>query len=366
MEIMQNLSKPVASVSKATPVSSPKVKYKLPEISELLEAGVHFGHETKRWNPAYGEFIFSTRGKFHIINVEKTLEKMKEALEALVEASKKGEILFVGTKRQARELLRECAIACGAHFVINRWPGGLLTNFEVISKGIERLRKLEENFENKANDYNQAELSVYRRRWGRLDRLFSGVKSMTRLPSAILVVDSHFEKNAVREAKIKNIPVIALVDSNSDPNMVDFPIPANDDALKSIQLFAKYFVENINSFGVKRVAYEYKDFSKIGIEKEKTEKKIDTKAEEKVVYEDKDSKEEKEIEVIKKETKKEDKKIEKTPMKKVKVTKTKTKAKTKQSKSLKKVKTPAKKIAKKPVKKKTTVKKTKVSKTKKK
>ena len=247
--------------------------FELPSVKELLEAGVHFGHETKRWNPNYREYIYQKRGKFHIIDLEKTLEKLEEALKFLKESASKGEILIVGTKRQARDIVREEAIRSGALYVTNRWVGGQLTNFEKVQKSIDKLTKIEERLSGDLSKISQQRLSVLRREWGRLERLFGGIKKMKRIPSAIVLIDALYERIPLHEATVANVPVVALVDSNTNPLDLDYPIPGNDDAIRSIKLFVKMFADAIllGNKG-KGVKHEFTDFSTIGVkdDKEKT------------------------------------------------------------------------------------------------
>jgi len=249
--------------------SEKQTSISIPTVKEMLEAGVHFGHETKRWNPSFREYIFDKRGKFHVIDLEKTVENLKKALKYLVDISSKKEILFVGTKRQARDIMKEEATRCGAHFITNRWVGGLLTNFEIIHKGIRKLRKVEEKLSGNLKEYTPQELSVQRREWGRLDRLFGGVKFLDELPGVIVLIDPRFEWITVKEARVAKIPVVAVVDSNSNPNLVDYPVPGNDDAIKSIQLFSKVLADAVlvGNKG-KGVQHVLADFSKVGVDKE--------------------------------------------------------------------------------------------------
>jgi len=240
---------------------------KLPTVSELLEAGAHFGHETKRWNPRFRDFIYTKRGGFHIINLEKTLEKFGEALKFIQSiAEKGGDIIIVGTKRQARDIVREEAVRCGAHFVVNRWVGGQVTNFETVGKGIENLRNIEKQLSGDISGLSQYDLSVLRREWARLDRLFGGVKQLAKRPDAVIIVDAHYENIAVKEARQAGVPIVAIVDSNTDFGLVDYPVPANDDAIKSLELFMKHFADVISAgYKGRGVKHEFTDYSKVGI-----------------------------------------------------------------------------------------------------
>ena len=246
-----------------------------PSVKDLLEAGAHFGHETKRWNPNYREFIFTQRGNFHIIDLEKTLDFLKEALEFLKEAASKGEVLFVGTKRQARDIIRDEAIRCGAHFVTNRWVGGQLTNFEKVKKSISRLLNIEKKLNGDLAGISQQRLSVLRREWGRLERLFGGVKFMEMIPQAIVIVDPLYEKIAFKESKVANVPIVALIDSNTSPKGIDYPIPGNDDAIKSIKLFINTLASAIliGNKG-KGIRHKFYDFSRVGVNVEPDKKNL--------------------------------------------------------------------------------------------
>ncbi|MBU0975343.1 MAG: 30S ribosomal protein S2 [Patescibacteria group bacterium] len=302
-------------MSDQTTKSASNADVKLPTVKELLEAGVHFGHETKRWNPAFGDYIFTKRGKFHIIDLEKTLDKLEIALNFLIKAASEGDILIVGTKRQAREIVKEEATRCGAHFVINRWIGGQVTNFDRIAKSIRKLRSIEEKLDGDISEYNQQQLSVLRREWARLDRLFGGVKQLEKIPSAVVLIDALYEKIPLRELSVANVPVIALVDSNTDPAGLEYPVPGNDDAIKSVKLFMRFFADAIlagnKGNGIKHF---FKDFSTVGIKAEdlkesKEEKKVSTsmthkKSEEEVVKPEKETVKEEAGKPIAKTTKK--------------------------------------------------------------
>lgn len=286
-------------------MKSSKDSIKLPTVKELLEAGAHFGHEVKRWNPKFSEFVYAKRGSFHIIDLEKTLEKLKQALEFVQKAAVDGDIVMVGTKRQARDVVREEAIRCGAHFVVNRWVGGQITNFETIRKGINRLREIEKELGGEDIDkYTQQELSILRREWSRLDRLFGGVKTLEKLPDAVVIIDANYEKIALKEASKGGVSIVAMVDSNTDPNDIDYPIPANDDAIKSVQLFVRYIADAILAGNKgKGVQHEFKDLGRVGV-KESDTKEIETKKQKKVAVKGKvrggKSKEEKPKEARKK------------------------------------------------------------------
>lgn len=216
-------------------------------IKQLLEAGVHFGHQAKRWNPKMAPFIFGERSSIYIIDLEKTAEYLQRARDFLKELAQKGEIvLFVGTKKQAQAIITEAAKACGMYYVSHRWLGGLLTNFATIKKSISRLKDIGKMKEDgRVRSFTKKEVSLLLKEEGKLEKNLGGVKDMERLPGAIFVVDSKKEELAVREARKLGIPVAALIDTNSDPDMVDYPIPGNDDAIKSIRLITTLIAESI-------------------------------------------------------------------------------------------------------------------------
>jgi len=208
-------------------------------MKELLEAGVHFGHQTKRWNPKMKEFIFGKRNGIYIINLQKTLRKFQEAIGFVTRLGAEGkQILFVGTKRQAQDAIAEESARCGMHYVNQRWLGGILTNFKTIKKRIDRLRKLEEmTATGEAVGYSKKEFAQLLREKTKLQRVLSGLKRLDRLPEALFVVDPSKEQIAVSEARKIGIPVIAIVDTNCDPEEIEYPIPGNDDAIRAIRLF---------------------------------------------------------------------------------------------------------------------------------
>ncbi len=208
-------------------------------MRQLLEAGIHFGHHTRRWNPKMEEFIFGERNKIHIINLEKTVPMLYSALETIHEIAKKGgKILFVGTKRSASEIIASSALNCGQFFVNHRWLGGMLTNWETVSKSIKRLKELESKIESgEINNLTKKEKLNIERTKDKLELNLGGIKNMPNLPDAIFVIDINKEAIAVQEAKKLNIPVIAICDTNTNPNNIDFPIPGNDDAVRSISLY---------------------------------------------------------------------------------------------------------------------------------
>ena len=209
-------------------------------MKELLEAGVHFGHQTSRWNPKMKPYIFGARNGIYIIDLQKTVSLAKDALKAVTEMSQNGKkVLFVGTKAQARDVLVESAERCGCPYVTERWLGGTLTNFQTIQGSLRKLEKIQEKKDSGAFDQlPNKERAATEKEYERLLRNLGGVRKMSDLPGAMFVVDPHREHNAVAEAKVLGIPVIGITDTNCNPDVIDFVIPGNDDALKSIRLFA--------------------------------------------------------------------------------------------------------------------------------
>ena len=207
-------------------------------IKQLLEAGVHFGHHTRRWNPKMAEYIFTERNGIYIIDLQKTVKKFDEAYMFARElAEQDGSILFVGTKKQAADTIKEEATRCGMYYVNVRWPGGLLTNFKTIKKSIARLNSLNKMAEDGTFDLlPKKEVAALLKERNDLEKSYGGIKTMEKLPSAVFIVDPRKEKNAVLEAKKLGIPVIAIVDTNCDPDDADYIIPGNDDAIRAIKL----------------------------------------------------------------------------------------------------------------------------------
>ena len=222
---------------------------KYPTLDELLTAGVHFGHMSSRWNPKMNPYIFTTRNKIHVINLEKTLEKLKVALDYARDlAARGGSILFVGTKRQAKDEVKKAAVAAGMPYVTIRWLGGTFTNFKTIQKTIkklERLQKMKEapDFDTK---YIKKERLLIEREITKLENLFEGIKNVKKLPEAVFAVDINHDKIAIAEAKKTGIKVIGLADTNSDPQNLDYLIPSNDDSIKAIALMTSLMAEAIN------------------------------------------------------------------------------------------------------------------------
>jgi len=209
-------------------------------MKQLLEAGVHFGHQTSKWNPKMKPYIYGARNGIHIIDLQKTVVLFKEAYDFIVETVAHGEhVLFVGTKRQAQEAIREEAQRAGMFYVTNRWLGGQLTNFKTIKKSLDRLKMLEAMRDDGSfANFKKKEALGFEREIERLAFIFEGIRDMNDVPGALFIVDPKREKIAVSEARKLNIPTVALMDTNSDPDEIDFPIPANDDAIRAIRLFS--------------------------------------------------------------------------------------------------------------------------------
>ncbi|QQP97859.1 30S ribosomal protein S2 [Lysobacter enzymogenes] len=215
----------------------------MPQITmrQMLEAGVHFGHQTRYWNPKMGPYIFGARGKIHIINLEKTVPLFNDAMNFISGiAQKRGTILFIGTKRSARESIKEEAERCGMPFMTQRWLGGTLTNFRTVKQSVSRLKELEAGeTDGTFQKMVKHEVLGLRRERDKLEASLGGIKDMNRLPDALFVIDIGHEDIAIKEAKKLGIPVIAVVDTNYNPELVDYAIPGNDDAIRAVQLYAR-------------------------------------------------------------------------------------------------------------------------------
>jgi len=215
-------------------------------LKSLLEAGVHFGHQTRRWNPRMREYIYGERQGIHILNLDHTLELFSESLEFLRDtAAAGGKVLFVGTKRQAAPSIETEARRGGQYWVNNRWLGGMLTNFRTVKKSVERFKELKGILENeeKAAEYSKRDRAQMSREFEKLRRSLEGIQDMSRLPDALFVIDVGLEHIAITEARRLGIPIVAVVDSNCDPDGVDFVVPGNDDALRAIQLYCRHVAD---------------------------------------------------------------------------------------------------------------------------
>lgn len=211
-------------------------------MRQMLEAGVHFGHQTRYWNPKMAPYIFGERNKIHIVNLEKTLPLFNDAMNFLGKlAANGGKILFVGTKRAARDVIHEEAARCNMPYVNHRWLGGMLTNFKTIRQSIKRLKELEamEADGSMTTRFNKKEALVLRREMEKLNRSLGGIKELNGIPDALFVIDTGHEKIALNEARKLGIPVVAVVDTNNDPELVDYVIPGNDDAIRAVQLYVQ-------------------------------------------------------------------------------------------------------------------------------
>lgn len=209
-------------------------------MKSLLEAGVHFGHQTKRWNPKMSKYVFGARNGIYILDLQKTVQCFNSAYEFVRDMSKKGSrFLFVGTKKQAQEAIKQAAEKCGGYFINHRWLGGTMTNFNTIKSRVARLKELEEML---STDYikrfTKKEAALLKKEYDKLERNLGGIKEMKTPPDVLFVIDIKMEQNAILEARKLGIPIVAIVDTNCDPEMVDFPIPGNDDAIRACQLVA--------------------------------------------------------------------------------------------------------------------------------
>jgi small subunit ribosomal protein S2 len=238
---------------------------------ELMDAGVHFGHLTRKWNPKMAEFIFMENNGIHIIDLNKTLRNLEEAAFSLKNIVRSGrKIMFVATKKQAKDIVSEEATRLNMPFVTERWLGGMLTNFATIRKSLKKLQQIEKLMKDEAfTNLAKRERLMVTREKAKLEKLLGGIAELNRLPAALFVIDVKREHIAVAEAKKLNIPVFAMVDTNSDPSDIDFPIPANDDAFKSISILTKYLGKSIEEGLMERK----KDKEEAGQKKEEDEKR---------------------------------------------------------------------------------------------
>lgn len=225
------------------------------DMKALFEAGAHFGHKTSRWHPKMAPYIHSKRQDSHIIDLAKTVEGLDKALpfiEKTIAGGKK--VLFVGTKKQAKDIVKAAAESVDQPYVVNRWVGGMLTNVATVNAQVKKLRDLERRMENGDLEkrYNKLEVQRYQEEIDSLNFKYGGIKDLNGKPGALIVLDMIADKNAIAEAKSLGIPVVAIADTNTDPSMVDYPIPANDDAIKSLQLMLDYFVAAINESKTKQ------------------------------------------------------------------------------------------------------------------
>ncbi len=245
-------------------VASPSINV---DIKALLEAGVHFGHKRRRWNPKMRQYIFTERQGIHIIDLRKTLEMLEKAYNKVREvAANDGKILFVCTKKQGKDVVKEEAERCGAFYIVERWLGGLLTNFETIKTRIERMKDLERMMDDgRIEQYPKKERVKLEKELEKLRKVLGGIKEMDTLPDLLYIVDIVTEDIAVKEARKLGIPIVALVDTNGDPDLIDYPIPGNDDAIRSIKLITKTIADAViegkqgKDFLVKEKEFEEKE-----------------------------------------------------------------------------------------------------------
>ena len=228
-------------------------------LEALLEAGCHFGHQTRRWNPRMGRYIYEARDGVHIFDLAKTREALLEAYQAVVDTvSSGGTVLFVGTKRQAKDLIRDAAIKVGVPYVTTRWLGGTLTNFEQVKKSIRKLANLKAGLEagGKYEDHTKRERLLIEREIARLEHLFGGIVTLSQKPQMIFIVDTHKETAAVLEANRLQVPIVGIVDTNADPEKIDYPIPSNDDAVKAIGIIIDFIAKAVEEGKKKKVKSE--------------------------------------------------------------------------------------------------------------
>lgn len=233
-------------------------------MKELLEAGVHFGHQTRRWNPKMKNYIFGQRNGIYIIDLQKTIKIFKEALEFLKDVTVDGkEVLMVGTKKQAQDIIKDYAEKCEASYINQRWIGGVLTNFSTIRRSVEKLIELEEMKEDGRWDLmSKKDQSKMEKVYKKLSKNLGGIKKMPELPGALFVIDSIKEEIAIREAQKLKIPIVAVVDTNGDPENIDYPVPGNDDAVRAIELFTSKVAEVIMEGRKERMAQELQEEKK--------------------------------------------------------------------------------------------------------
>ncbi len=215
-------------------------------MKELLEAGVHFGHQTRRWNPKMRPYIFGKRNGIYIVDLQKTLQLFEEASTFVRDVvASGGTILFVGTKRQAQDVIKEEALRCGMFYVAHRWLGGTLTNFVTVRRSVERFKEIDRQLGEEDSQITKKERISLERQRNKMERNIGGIREMESLPDIIFVIDTNHEHNAVHEANRLNIPVVAVVDTNCDPDHVDYPIPGNDDAIRAIKLFTSRVADSV-------------------------------------------------------------------------------------------------------------------------
>ncbi len=243
------------------------------KFEDLLDTGAHFGHVTRKWHPNYKPYILMEKNGVHIINLEETISSFDKAVRFIQSIVKKnGEILFVGTKKQAKDIVQQEADRCGMFYIVERWLGGSLTNFTTIKKSIKRLKTLEKEGSSLYENLTKKETQMLNRERVKLSDQHRGIKDMRKPPDAVVVVDGQYEDTAIKEASSMGIPVIAIVDSNTDPNKVNYPIPANDDSLRTIQLLMGSIADAILEIkGSAKDNKEQKEETKFGVSSKKLE-----------------------------------------------------------------------------------------------
>ena len=274
-------------------------------MNYLLETGVHFGHQKRRWNPKMGEYIFGSRDDIYIIDLQKTVKKLEEAYDALTKIVEDGgKVIFVGTKKQAQEACKECAVRTNMYYVTERWLGGTLTNFKTIRSRVKRLSELEKMAEDGTYDLlPKKEVALLNKEYDKLNKYLIGIREMSELPKAMIIVDPSKEYNAIREARKLNIPVFGIVDTNCDPDMVDYVIPGNDDAVRAVKVVLNALTNAIATVNGNEIVDVISEDDKKDENKESVEVKEETKKEVK-----KEVKNEVKKEEVKEESKKETKK----------------------------------------------------------
>jgi small subunit ribosomal protein S2 len=246
-------------------------------LKSLLEAGAHFGHQTRRWNPKMRPYIFIERNGIHIIDLQKTVRLADKAHKAVKACAQRGEpVLFVGTKKQAKEVISDAATRCGMHYVNERWLGGMLTNFQTIRKSLDRLKNLQRSEEDGSMELlSKKERGRQMKEKAKLEKVLSGISAMEKLPGMIFVIDTKKEEIAIQEANKLGIPVIGVVDTNADPDLISFPIPGNDDAIRAIRLFAEMVASGV--LEGREHALEGKEAARLAEEASKVEAKAKAK-----------------------------------------------------------------------------------------
>lgn len=244
-------------------MNNEQVSITLPTTEELLKAGAQFGHSAQRWHPAFEPFIFKEAKGIHVIDVRKTIPALESAVDYLVKAvQKEARVLIVGTKKQAASIVQEMGEKFGVYYINDKWPSGLLTNFKTVSQSIQKLQRLQELHVKKRYILPKKELLSIQREIEKLKKRFNGVMFMDRIPQVMIVIDTKYEKIAVKEARALNIPIVGIVDSNCDPRLIDFPVPSNDDAIKAIRLLFGVFSDVLNKYSSKRLVPMREQFAR--------------------------------------------------------------------------------------------------------